>query len=135
MYTKWCIPNGWTLPSDEAPSVVYTSKGCVSLSVVELAVGGSATNGASLYRGIYPPRKGKSLGVKILSQCLLALGQVGHQGQQLLRQTLHVGRLHHVGRLGHLHHEHLELGVHDVKPLLVLGQLDADILGAHEDGL
>ena len=66
------------------------------------------------------PWEGQSLGVEVLGQGLLALGQVVHQPLETVRQTVHVGRLHNVGRLGHFHHEPLELCVHTVKALRVL---------------
>ena len=79
------------------------------------------------------PWESKSLCLEIFRQRLLALRQALHQLQQLLWKSLGVGRLHHVRRLGHLHHQHLEVFVHNVKPAGIFRKLCSDILRPNED--
>ena len=78
--------------------------------------------------GTRPPGKCKSLGFQIFRERLLTLGQALHQLQQLLGKPFRVGCLHHVRCLCHLHHEDLEVFVHNVKATGVFRQLGADVL-------
>lgn len=81
------------------------------------------------------PGKGSPLGLQVVTQSFLDIGQHLAQPLQSLLQRLYIHGLDEIGLGGHLLHQGRKLGVNTLKPRILVDQHILNIGGAQENAL